>query len=83
MKKIIALILTVVLVLSTFSGCSLLEKVIGEIGIVDIGPTSPKVDGSENPHLNYTLDQQLVDSVYQILEESETLAIAVRIAPHT
>lgn len=76
MKKIIALILTLVLVLSIFSGCSLLEKVIGEIGIVDMGPTSPKVDGSENPHLNYTLNQELVDSFYQILEESEKQAIA-------
>ena len=76
MKKIIALILTAVLLIYAFSGCSLLEKVIGEIGIVDMGPTSPKVDGSENPHLNYTLNQELVDSFYQILEESETLAIA-------
>lgn len=76
MKKIIALLLAVMLLISTLGGCSLLDIVIDEINQAGGKPTGTKIDGNDNPLLNYTLDQQMVDTFYQLLEESETLAIA-------
>lgn len=76
MKKFIALLLAVLFVISAFSGCSLLDALVGEIGLPGSDSTGTKVDGSKNPLLNYTLDQQMVDTFYQLLEESEQLAIA-------
>ena len=76
MKKFISILLVSVLLMTMLGGCSLLDAVLGEIGITDVGPTGTKVDGSQNPLLNYTLDQQMVDVFYQLLQESETMAIA-------
>lgn len=75
MKKFICLILAAVLLMAIFSGCSL-EDIIAGIEMIEGVSTGTKVDGSQNPLLNYTLDQQMVDDFYQLLEESETLAIA-------
>lgn len=75
MKRFISLLLVAVLLMTVFSGCDL-QDIIDNIEIAGSVGTGTKVDGTDNPLLNYTLDQQMVDTFYQLLEESETLAIA-------
>ena len=75
MKKFISLVLVTVLLMLALGGCSL-EDIIAGIEMIEGTSTGTKVDGNQNELLNYTLDQQMVDGFYQLLEESETLAIA-------
>ncbi len=79
MKKFIALLLVAVLIISAFSGCSLIGLTLGGImgaGISDGLQGGRKVSGKNNPALKYTLDQEMVDEFYRLLEESEELAVA-------
>lgn len=61
MKKLIHVILTLALLLSSLSGCRVFMENQGEIS---------------NPLLQYTLDQETIDSFYALLAEAEQLAIA-------
>ncbi len=84
MKKFIALLLMVCLVMTTFSGCccgvlpSIVEGILESDSFFDDsdGFSSTKVDGADNAVLQYTLDQNMIDRFYEIVEQSEELAIA-------
>ena len=80
MKKIICMILVAALTACMLSGCDLLslaDRVRYYMDTLEqyVDTLEPE-DTSWQAHMQYTLDDQLVDSFYALLEESETLAIA-------
>jgi len=80
MKKIICMILVAALTACMLSGCDLLslaDRVQYYMDALEqyVDTLEPE-DTSWQAHMQYTLDDQLVDSFYALLEESETLAIA-------
>lgn len=79
MKKFIALLLAVCLIMTAFSGCSLIGLTLGGMmgaGVANGIQGGRKVSGKSNPALKYTLNQEMVDEFYRLLEESEKLAIS-------
>ena len=72
MKRILSLLLSAAMAMCLLSGCDLqsaadsLQEYIAGI----------QTDSAENPHLDYNLNQALVDSFYHALEKSEKLSIA-------
>ena len=67
MKRILSIILALFVMVSLLSGCKL---------DLESPPKTEQKPEINNPHLVYTLDQEMVDLFYTLLEETETLSIA-------
>lgn len=79
MKKWIALILTACLLIGSLSGCGLLGLLLEELpqdGLEYVTQGGDKVTAEGNPLLEFTLNEQMEQDFYNLLEELEQVAIA-------
>ena len=90
MRRIISLLVAVVLILSTLSGCIVTENIRQQQIISNLpednfehkepiqGATQPAEPEETEPEgiLAFTLDQETIDQFYDLLQESEDTALA-------
>lgn len=69
MKRYLSFLLCLIMLVSCFGGCSFSKK-------AEATEPEEKVRAAELVDLNYTLDQEMIDLYYDLLAQSEALAVA-------